>query len=368
MMKALKKRSREPLRCRSVDRRGSILVVSLWVLSVLGAFSISAGYYVRQKITLADRLDVRNLLYGLAESGVQQAVIELKREDVTPGYEILNESWSSKPELFSAVPVEEGTFTVSYAVRGTQKRRFGARDEESKINLNTAKPEVMRKLFQLVAGLDEDVASEIAYGIVDWRDADTFHSHPEYGAEDDYYESLKLPYESKDLPMEVLDEVLLVRGMTPEIFEKIRDDVTIYGSGSVNVNTAPREILLALGLSEKAADRILAFRAGPDKEEATADDFIFTQAEAITSELSKSESLPSAEAAEISNLVSAGLLKTASSVFMVQSRGELRGKRAAIDITAVVERTGKILFWSVGTPRQLEQKEIDEAPPVAEKK
>ena len=46
--------------------------------------------------------------------------------------------------------------------------------------------------------------------------------------------------------MESLDELLLVNGMTKDIFERIKDYVTVWGSGMVNINTAGREVLWLL--------------------------------------------------------------------------------------------------------------------------
>ena len=72
-------------------------------------------------------------------------------------------------------------------------------------------------------------AEEAAYCLIDWMDSDSFFGHPQYGAEAQYYESLNRPYTPANKPFEVLDEMLLVKGVTPELFEKIKYDPDQFG-------------------------------------------------------------------------------------------------------------------------------------------
>ncbi|MBI4358376.1 MAG: general secretion pathway protein GspK [Candidatus Omnitrophica bacterium] len=369
MTKARNIVSAERLQFPWVSKQGSILIVSLWMLTLLSAFAISIGYHVRQKVTLADRIDRRNWLQGIAEAGVEQAV-NILIEDSSPGYDLLGESWAKEEDKFRRVAAAGGTFTVSYehfdseegsfnSEEGEWKTRYGIQDEERKININTAKAATLATLFQIVVDLDSDEAQDIAYSIVDWRDSDSFLSDPTHGAETDYYENLDLPYTAKNRPFEVLSELLLVRGMTPDIFEQVRDKITIYGNGAVNVNTATKEVLLALGFDESLTKKMIDYRKGTDREEATADDRAFTQAQAIHSDLAAVDSLSSSEVASISNLSAEGFLTVGSNSFMVRSRGELRQKGQAIDLVSVIDRSGKVQFWSVGVPRRMRPHEIE---------
>ena len=57
--------------------------------------------------------------------------------------------------------------------------------------------------------------------------------------------------------MKPLDEILLVKGMNKEIYDKLINFVTIYGDGAVNINTASKEVLEALGLADSLVDKIL---------------------------------------------------------------------------------------------------------------
>jgi len=131
--------------------------------------------------------------------------------------------------------------------------------ENGKINVNALNNNNREFLVNLLENRDVDTseADTIADSILDWLDTDDL-THVN-GAEDGYYGSLPDPYKAKDAPFYSLEEMTLVQGITPEIFDKIRDYVTVYGNKeiSVNVNIAPNEILSSIpGLSEDIADEL----------------------------------------------------------------------------------------------------------------
>lgn len=103
---------------------------------------------------------------------------------------------------------------------------------------------------------------DILGGIIDWWDVDTDRTTFDPGAgevatsggEDDVYRRLDDPYEPKNAPFDSLEELRLVRGIGDDFWatfvEPVRGDdrsrkITVYGSGSVNPNEAPPEVLLA---------------------------------------------------------------------------------------------------------------------------
>ena len=342
----------ERSRFRLRNNRGSILVVALWVIAILEIFTLSAGTQVRQKISLAERLDRRGWLYGVAEAGIYQMFMKI-REEKADEFDSLKDYWSSNQEMFQEVKVDgDASYTVAYEYSDDQesdkekKIRYGAQDEERKINLNTVRVEILSRFFEVVGEMDESDAKTVAYSVVDWRDTDSFLSDSIYGAEDDYYDSLKLPYEAKDAPFEVIQELLLVRGINMEIFDRVRDFITVYGTGMLNINTMPKEVLIAVGLTEESADNIITYRKGRDGEEGTEDDLYFASVGSIGVAAGGSGDL-----SPLTNLISAGLLTTASDNFMIRSRGE--GKATALEITAVVNREGKILNWLAGKPQRI---------------
>lgn len=332
------------------DSTGSILIIALWSLCLLTIFAVYLGYAVRQKIVLLERLDSRGNLHFIAEAGVGRAITELKREESSDS-DALKENWSNNPAVFRDVPVGYGRFSVCYNYldyqTGLEEIRYGLVDEDRKINVNISEPEVMERLFTMVMDLDETEAQSLAASIVDWRDSDSQLSLPLGSAEDSYYRNLPCPYEAKDAEFEIFDELLLVKGMTPQILDKLRNYITIYGDSKININTAPREVLLALGLSNSLVDKILSFRCGQDSLEATADDNVFDSLSNIVAQVDQFAALAPGESDSLNNLASSGKIKTYSNNFMIKSLAQLDKKRS-LEVVCVVNRLGEILFWREG--------------------
>ncbi|MFH1045533.1 MAG: hypothetical protein V1727_01030 [Candidatus Omnitrophota bacterium] len=350
-----------------MSKRASVLAVALWSLCLLSTFAVYLGFGVRQKLILVSRLDTRERLRFIASAGIKMAILELRRKDGNSGFDGLNESWGNNKELFDHASVGEGTFTVAheplYMESTFNQKRYGAVDEERKININTVKRPVLEKLLELVAGLDESEAQDLSATIVDWRDKDSQLSTPLGSAEDSYYQELRDSYEAKDDDFEVPNELFLVKGITRETFEAIKDYITIYGSGQININTASAKVLEALGLYRSVIDKILFFRCGQDKLEATVDDNVFTSSASIVPQLSQLVALGEGEIANLSNMIASGIITTSSTNFMIKSTGELSDTGESLQIVCVFERPtfltrpltgeidarGKIRYWQEKT-------------------
>ena len=101
--------------------------------------------------------------------------------------------------------------------------------------------------------------------ILDWLDDDD--NARDNGAESDFYESLDPPYVCKNGPMDSIEELLLIPGITPELYFDLNRDpaeresleegqvwlslpdlLTVNGDpqGRINVNTAQFEVLQAV--------------------------------------------------------------------------------------------------------------------------
>ncbi len=138
-------------------------------------------------------------------------------------------------------------------------------DESGKININKITDENKADFVQFLISyrVDRFTAETITDSLLDWVDADNLVRVR--GAEKEYYASLPEPYEPRNAPFESLEELTLVRGVTPQIFENIRDYLTIYGSGKINVNFASREVLTYVPMiTPDAADEIVRLRSEQD--------------------------------------------------------------------------------------------------------
>lgn len=332
------------------SRKGSILIIALWSLCLLSMFAVILGYQTRQKIVMVKRLDEREKLRFIADSGIKRAIVELvKSEEKT--YDALNDWWSNNTSAFKDIGIGDGIANICYNYVDeklcTLETRFGLIDEERKININTANREALGRLFCIVANMEEGEAQDLAASIVDWRDGNGELSIPLGSAEDSYYRNLQYPYEAKDADFETLDEVLLVKGMTGDIFEKVKEYITVYGDGKVNINTTSKSILLALGLDENTVNKITALLCGKNGIRGDADDIIFEAPGDIVSKISQAYQLSASEIAQLSAIVDQNLA-TRSRFFMIKNTVRLNNRINSAEASCVINRTGKILYWREG--------------------
>ncbi|MDP3981689.1 MAG: type II secretion system protein GspK, partial [Chlamydiota bacterium] len=184
--------------------------------------------------------------------------------------------------------------------------------------------------------------------IIDWRDK---NETPEAeGAETLYYEDLEPPYKAKNGPIEKLEELLFVKGITADLLEEWTIYLTVYGEGKVNINTASRDILVFLGMNASLVDQIMEFRSGPDMIDGTEDDRNFTDESAIAKTLFEYEPLMPNEVSLLTNLVSQKLLGVQSKVFRIESLGiPYKNINNCYKIVCIVKHEGgddfEILSW-----------------------
>lgn len=329
-----------------MNRRGSLFIVVLWSLSLLTATSIALGVGIRQKLTLLNRLSTSDALEAGALAGVEKGK-GLVKEDLEDDFDGWVDAWATSSREFESIKLARVTVTVSYPMRVHEKDtpHYGVMDESSKLGLNQATAVELDALLQAAGGLEADEAQEIAMCIIDWRDGDSTYGHPNYGAEDTDYDDLKQPYEAKDAPFQTVYELLLIKGINRGLFDKIKDLVTPFGTGRVNVNTADRRVLQALGLSEDAAEKIHTFRLGADKKPGTEDDGLFKNAQTVATTLEQAgETLVGADQTAVSNLIAAEKIGIASTVFMARSVARFADGGAWVMAETVFDRKGKMFY------------------------
>jgi type II secretory pathway component PulK len=97
--------------------------------------------------------------------------------------------------------------------------------------------------------------------ILDWVDQDSETRFPN-GAEDDYYSRQRPAYRTANRPLASVQELRLVKGMTPEILERLAPFVVCLPNATpLNVNTAPKEVLMSLGPAVSSSTAATLIRA-----------------------------------------------------------------------------------------------------------
>jgi len=199
------------------DEKGIALFLVLWVLTLLSVIAGEFCFAMRTEVNITRNFKEQTEAYYIALAGVNRAIGELIRNEVIlqkvkqPKGEKEEERQEGE-EAGERWRINVNIPSVSYG-RGQFVAKIG--NEGGKININKAN-EALLKMILSGFDLEEQQRSIIVDSILDWRDENNLHRLN--GAEDDYYKALPEPYECKDGDFDSVEELLMVRGMTPEIF------------------------------------------------------------------------------------------------------------------------------------------------------
>lgn len=105
--------------------------------------------------------------------------------------------------------------------------------------------------------------------------------------------------------------------MTPTILDEVKPLVTVYGSGKININTAPEPVLLALGMNASLVNTLVQYRQGNDGKTGTADDNTFATPDEIVSKLNAFQQLSVEDNTQLQNMVAGGIFTVKSSWFTI---------------------------------------------------
>lgn len=365
--------------------RGLALIVVLWILTFLGVVFTTFTFSMRTELAAAGNFRQEAEAYYLAEAGVYRAAAEIINADrnVAPDstlYDASTERWHANPAAYQNVALGGGHYWVTVT------------DEESKIPLNPPAalvPQydaILRRLFSNAGVTDEKLVSTIVDSIQDWRDIDNLHRVN--GAEDDYYLSRSTPYRQKNGDFTAIDELLLVKGMTPEIlygnitntqrraelqaqlpwerdirpgeYLGVARHLSIFSSGKVNVNTTGPEVMMALGLTAAETKSVLERRAAvPFK---TPREFMDNLTSIFVGGRQGFQVIPGGQPGVASLEQIRALFDQIADVrsrhFVVRSAGRMAGSRLTVPIVAILRNDGgagrpklSVQLWSLD-PRQ----------------
>ncbi len=260
----------------SLGQSGVALILALLMISILVVFVLETMRAMQVEGAGARYFQDSLQAEAVAKSGVG-LVISLLREDLAENeVDHLKEPWAQLLEpgvlpvdlpeggtLEGKVEDEAGKFPINYLV-----------DEEGK-----AQDIYQKVLTSLLTNnpfkLEEEEAQGLVNAIRDWLDKDD-EPTGELGAETYYYQNLENPLEIKNGPFKTLAELQLVRGMTESLYfgkegnPGLRDLLTIYSEGKININTAGPLVLKALvsqtvseDTAEAWAESVVAYREEP---------------------------------------------------------------------------------------------------------
>lgn len=246
-------------------KRGSLLVIVLWLITALGVFGIALARLTWSGYHFAGWKANNFLVQNAVESVLLLCKFE-RMNDLTMQYDSLLEL-AHEEEYIS------GNIKVVYSLI----------DEEQKININKMSSTVLENL----PSFDEDKAVAIV--------------------------------NSEIRPFSPKEEILLVEEIKEEDFEEIKDLVTIYGNGQVNINTCDEKTLEYLSLDNNLIDRIIDFRKGEDEELYTSDDGFFESTSVILDRLKEQSTLTLKEEQTLVSFISKQLIGVKSDNYEIKA-------------------------------------------------
>lgn len=236
---------------RLSKQRGVVIVVALFVvaLTAIMAYTMMARL---ERDTWRTGLILRTSeAYLNAQGSIAWAQDQLRTD------------WEKqkKDKLIDPIPIRSGIAEVNgYKIQST------IYDMQSRFNLNNLSTsegqEAFLRLLKAVAPqTDEQLRHEMTQAIADWVTASA-----EENEFTKYYLSLPTPYRSAHRTTIDVNELRLVKGMTPKIFSQVRPYVTSLPSNNsrINIQTAPAPVLTTLSsrVTMDAAKEIEKARAG----------------------------------------------------------------------------------------------------------
>src|SRR5262245_22885330 len=208
-------------------RKGVVLLAVLMVVVVLTLAAYQFSEFTLNEYKAADNTRRAAQARALAGSGVNYTAALLSNPDSLAS--ILNGNPYDNPQAFQAVLVAEndnprlhGRFSVLALLdpddpaSGNKPYRFGVLDEAGRLNINAlfkldSSGQVLHDRLMTLPNMTEDIANSI----IDWIDPD--EEPRSGGAENEYYQTLSTPYQAKNAPLDSLEELLLVKGVTPQL-------------------------------------------------------------------------------------------------------------------------------------------------------
>jgi len=246
-------------------KKGVALLITLWLTVILTILVLSFSFMVKTEAhSMASyKTGVENKF--LAEAGIQRAIMEISYRNLYRNQNVRMEGY----EAFQT----DGTSYIGRLGDGFYKIRIF--DESGKLDINamTDASGILLNNLLVRLGAAKETADTIVDSILDWKDQDEFRRL--HGAESDYYLSLPVPYKAKNAKFDTLEELLHVKGMSPEILygkgsrKGLVHFLTVHsGKNAVNINVASKEVLSAIdGMTEDMADSVIRGRQSGATEE-----------------------------------------------------------------------------------------------------
>jgi len=239
---------------RRRDERGMVLLLVLVITTLLAALLSELAFSTLVDLRLTETFRDGTRAYYLAKGGITVGRMAVQQDNNS--YDAVghvDELWARGVQNF---PVADGSVSIS------------AKDLDGRLNLNLLVDDLDNvnvvnrdRLQRLAERIGMSDPETLVDALIDWIDSND--EAQAAGAEAPYYARLERPHACKNGPLDSLDELVLIKGVTKEDLRRLSPHVTVFGDGKLNVNSASRELLGSwdIELDQSGIEELLALRS-----------------------------------------------------------------------------------------------------------
>ena len=257
-------------RLRKQGQRGAALIIAMLVFALATTLVVAMSSEFTLLVKRGGNSFVASQAYAYLRGGEDLARLALiadaeQDEQEQDPRDTLAELWAQQVAPYA---LDEGGWLTG-----------SLQDMEARLNLNIMAGEppenqpftsAQEQFLRLLQSFEEPIVSEqdarlILEALQDWLDGD--QEPRDFGAEDDFYFDAVPSYRTGNRPMLSVSELRMVAYVTPEIYQAVAPYLTVWGTGSINIQTAPARILRTLNaqgvlepLSEGEGEALLELR------------------------------------------------------------------------------------------------------------
>lgn len=214
------------LRCRGGSEPGFALLIVLWTLVLIAFVVAQVAASGRTEMRIASNLTANTAAQVAADGAIYEAIFHLA--DPQP-----DRQWRF-----------DGN--VRELVIGNTRIEVTIEDEAGRINPNLASVPLLGGLLRAV-GVDPERAADLTRAISEWvGSGEVVQPAADALAQ---YRAFGLDYGPPGAPLETIDELCGVRGMTAELCNLLRPHLTLFGPAQPNPRAADPVVMAAIELS-----------------------------------------------------------------------------------------------------------------------
>ncbi|MBI4706489.1 MAG: general secretion pathway protein GspK [Candidatus Omnitrophica bacterium] len=241
-------------------KKGSVLMISLWVMAILVVFAVGLGHRAAISLKLACYQRDKLRAVNLAKAGLNKAIAFIEVDAVDPDTKDfdtikecgINLKGRNLEDIFNfSENNNKDGFKAGYK-NSRQDFIFGVRDEESKININGSLDADKKRVLAVLNSCSIDKAAEISELISEWTKQGSIipvAKKQEFNAPEELLPVLEYFYKQQAGEIDY-------RKKAQETFSVVRGFITVFpeDKSKVNINTVSEQVLVMLANSLAVGD------------------------------------------------------------------------------------------------------------------